>query len=111
MALEQDAGITPCVQGPVGLAAGDDPDPLERLIAAFGQGDAVGLLPLRAWIVVRVEDLRPVEGRGHGREQPSAPGIAGREVDRLPRKRARFDLKAGTWLAFEQEQALLRPHH
>ena len=37
VALEQDPGISARVQGPVGLAAGDDPDPLQRLIATSGR--------------------------------------------------------------------------
>src|SRR5262249_42123641 len=52
VALEQDAWVSSGVQGSVRLATGDDPDPLQRLIATVGQGDAVGLLPLGLGVTV-----------------------------------------------------------
>src|SRR5664279_170852 len=93
VALKQHSGISPRIERATGLAAGDDPDPLEHLIATFGQGDAGGLLPLDARIVVGVEDLRTVERRGHGREQPPTARITHCEVNRLAGKRPRLDLK------------------
>ncbi len=111
VALEQDSGVPARVHAPLGLTGGDHPDPLERLIATFRQRDSIGLLPFRVRIAVGEEDLGPVERGSHGREQPPAPGIAGREVHGLPRERARRDLKAGARLAVEQKQALFRSHH
>ena len=110
-ALEEDARVSPRVEDAVAGAAGDHPDPLERLLGALGQLDAVRLLPLAGGIAVGVEDLRPVERGGDAGQQPPAARIAQREVDRLPGERARRDLELRPRLPREQEDALLRANH
>ena len=69
-ALEQHAGVAAGVQR-AALAGHDHPDPLERLVAAVGQRDAVGLRPL-AGRIVGVPDLRAVEGRGRRGDHAAA---------------------------------------
>src|SRR5262249_25679208 len=107
--LEQDARVTAGVHGPVRFAMRHDPDSLERVIAALWQRNPLGLLPLPIRLAVGEEDLRPIEGRGDGREQATASRTAGAEVDRFSGKRARLDRKAVMGSTREQEQPLLRP--
>src|SRR5579884_913227 len=109
MALEEDPGISARIHSAVALAGCDHPDPLERLLASLGQRHAVRLLPLPAGVAVGVEDLRAVERRGDGGQQPPAARIARREVDRLSRECTGADLEPAARLALEQEQSLLRP--
>ena len=61
-------------------------------VAALGQRDALGLLPL-ARGVLGVPDLRPVERRRHRGEQPPGARVAHRVLDRLAGERARRDLE------------------
>ena len=113
VALEQHAGIGAHVQRARRLTGRDHPDALECLVAALGQRHALRLLPIRAGVAVGVEQLRPIEGRGHSREQASAARVAQRVVNGLSGKRTGSDLEAvggaTTCLALEQEQTLLGP--
>src|SRR5947209_7162249 len=83
VALEEDTRVPPGVDEPVALAQGEYPELLQRLIAALGQGDALGLLPL-AGRIIGVEDLRPVEGVASRDQDATAARVTQRVLDRLP---------------------------
>ena len=108
-ALEQRAGVAAGVHRALALAGDDHPDPLERRVAALGQRDAAGLLPL-AGGVVGVPELRPVERRGDRGVHPPGPGVPQRVLDRLAGEQPRRDLERRARLPLEHDQALLRPH-
>jgi hypothetical protein len=52
----KDPGIAPRIKDPIALAAGDDPDPLERLTATLGK-------PPTAWTRSIVRQIAPVVSR------------------------------------------------
>ncbi len=91
-ALEEHAGIAARVEMVVLDPRNDRPEPDQRLLLAFREREALGLLPLSGGIVGD-EDLRPVEGRGHAGEVAAAPAVAHRELDRLAGERAGADVE------------------
>ena len=106
-ALEQHTRVPAGVEHAVGLGGHDHPDTLEHGVAP-GQRDAGRLLPVSCEIV-RVEDLRAVEGRCDRRMHASRARVAECVLDRVTRERPRRHLERRARLPLEHEQALPRP--
>ena len=107
VALEEDARRAACVQVVVVLGGHDRPEALERLLGVLGELDAARLLPLGRE-VVGVEDLRPVERRGHAGERAARCARRASRTRPARRRNGATSPRMLAAVALEHEQALLR---
>src|SRR5436305_7702753 len=102
-ALEEHARVTAGVEKAVLLAGHDDPDADQRILAALGQGDPLGLGPV-ARRIVGIPDLGPVEGIGRGGEVAPGARVTHRVVDGLAGEGASAHLEAATGGPVEKKE-------